>query len=194
MNYPLQFSFKIVAIAPQIFVLDASGQTLMYVKQKLFKLKEAINIFADNSQSTLLYTIGADRVIDFSARYHLRDADGNDLGSIKRQGMKSLFKSHWDIYSGEEVTMSVQEDNPWIRFLDALFMQIPLIGMLAGYVFHPKYNVTRANGTRVAQLCKKAALFEGKYELVKHSDLEQTEETRMVLGLLMMMLLQRSRG
>ncbi len=194
MNYPLHFSFKIVALAPQIFVMDASGQTLMYVKQKLLKLKEAINVFADKSQSELLYTIGADRVIDFSARYNLKDADDNDLGSIKRQGMKSLFKSHWDIYAGDEVTMTVQEDNPWIKFLDALFGQIPIIGMFTGYLLNPKYNVARTDGTRVAQLVKKPAFFEGKFELHKNADLDELEERRMVLGLLMMTLLERSRG
>jgi uncharacterized protein YxjI len=194
MDYPLQFSFKIVALAPQIFVLDASGATLMYVKQKMFKLKEAINVFSDKSRSTLLYTIGADRVIDFSARYHLKDADGNALGSIKRQGMKSLFKSHWDLYTGEEITMTVQEDNPWIKFLDALLGQIPILGFFTGYLLNPKYNVARADGTRVAQLIKKPAFFEGKFELVKEADLDEAEEKRMVLGLLMMTLLERSRG
>ena len=71
MNYPLTMSFKILAVAPQIFIKDATGQEVMYVKQKLFKLKEAIQVFSDQSQSQLLYTINADRVLDFSARHKI---------------------------------------------------------------------------------------------------------------------------
>ena len=194
MNYPLNFTFKLIALAPQLTVVDSSGQMLMYVKQKLFKLKEAVNVFADQTQSSVLYTIGADRVIDFSARYHFADAAGNALGSIKRQGMKSLFKAHYDIYDGEEVALTVQEDNPWVKFLDALFQNIPLIGILAGYLLNPKYNICRNDGTRIAQLIKRPAMFEGKFELVKEAEFDEGEERRMLLGLLMMTLLERSRG
>ena len=49
MNYPIELSFKLLAIASQIYIRDANGQLTGYVKQKLFKLKEDINIFADES-------------------------------------------------------------------------------------------------------------------------------------------------
>ena len=39
MRFPLDLRFKIVAIAPQISVTDASGALLLYVKQKAFRLK-----------------------------------------------------------------------------------------------------------------------------------------------------------
>jgi uncharacterized protein YxjI len=67
MNYPIHFSFKILAIASQIYIRDSSGNLLAYVKQKLFKLKEDINVFGDEGQTQLLYNIKADRVLDFSS-------------------------------------------------------------------------------------------------------------------------------
>mgnify|MGYP000594785739 CR=1 FL=1 len=51
MNYPLNLSFKIVAIAPQIYVSDAQGGSVCFVKQKLFKLKEDIIVFSDSSKA-----------------------------------------------------------------------------------------------------------------------------------------------
>ncbi|NIN01857.1 MAG: hypothetical protein GTO24_28285, partial [candidate division Zixibacteria bacterium] len=87
MNYPLQLSFKIVALTPQLSVTDANGNLIFYVKQKLFKLKESVTIFADAQQAQPLYAINADRIIDFSGRYHFTDQNGIELGSIKRQGM-----------------------------------------------------------------------------------------------------------
>ena len=93
MNYPIELSFKLLAIASQIYIRDANGQLLGYVKQKLFKLKEDINIFADESQTRHLYNIKADRVLDFSAKYNFTDSTGRALGSIRRKGMRSIWKA-----------------------------------------------------------------------------------------------------
>ena len=54
MNYPIKLSFKLLAIASQIYVRDANGQLIGYVKQKLLKLKEDINVFADEQQTASL--------------------------------------------------------------------------------------------------------------------------------------------
>ena len=77
MNYPLQLSFKIIALASQIYVRDAGGSLVGYVKQKLFKLKEDIRIFADEGQTQLRYTIRADRILDFSANYAFANGPAN---------------------------------------------------------------------------------------------------------------------
>ena len=41
---------------------------------------------------------------------------------------------------------------------------------------------------------KQAALFEGKFEITKTGELSEAEETRALLSLLMMALLEKSRG
>src|SRR5215203_599441 len=79
MNYPLKLSFKLLALASQIYIRDANGELLGYVRQKLLKLKEDINVFADEQQTTHLYNIKADRMIDFSARYNFTDSQGRIL-------------------------------------------------------------------------------------------------------------------
>jgi uncharacterized protein YxjI len=192
--YPLTLSFKIVALAPQFSVTNANGQVIAYVKQKLFKLKEAVNVFGDERQTQPLYTINADRIIDFSARYHFADTQGNALGSVKRHGMKSLWKTHYEIMDGDVTVMSINEENPWIKVFDALFTEIPVIGMFSGYVFHPVYLVTRQDGAVVMRLEKQPAFFEGKFKVEKKATLGETEEQRVLLSLIMMLLLERTRG
>ncbi len=108
LNYPLDISFKVVALAPQISVTDASGNLVFYVKQKLFKLKEAVTVFADAQQTQPLYTMNADRVLDFSARYNFADLQGMPLGAVKRHGMKSLWKARYDILDGDAVVMTIR--------------------------------------------------------------------------------------
>jgi len=194
MEYPLDLSFKLLSWGPQISVTDAGGNLVFYVKQKALKLKEAVTVFADAEQTQTLYTMSADRVLDFSARYNFADQAGTGLGSVKRQGVKSLWKSHFDIMDGETVVLTIQEENPWVKILDALFTSIPIVGMFSGYVFHPAYLVSRPEGEVVMRLEKLPAFFEGKFKIEKKTDLEATEETRALLSLLMMLLLERARG
>ena len=59
MTYPIEFEFKIMALAPQFYVRDGAGRDVAYVKQKLFKLKEDITVFENASQTTPLYKIKA---------------------------------------------------------------------------------------------------------------------------------------
>jgi len=194
MNYPLQLSFKIVAITPQLSMTDANGNLIFYVKQKLFKLKESVTIFADAQQTQPLYAINADRIIDFSGRYHFSDQNGIELGSIKRQGMKSLWKARYDILDGDTAVMSIREENPWVKVLDGLFGEIPLIGMFTGYVFHPAFFVSRPEGMVVMRLEKQPAFFESKFTIKREAAIDKTEETRVLLSCLMMILLERRRG
>jgi hypothetical protein len=194
MQYPLGLNFKIMALAPQISVTDASGQQVFYVKQKLFKLKEAVTVFADAAQTRPLYTINADRIIDFSAQYHFTDLTGLPLGSVKRDGMKSLWRSRYNILNGSSPNLVIREENPWIKVVDGLVGQIPLVGMFSGYLLHPAYLVSRSDNTSVMRLAKLPAFFEGKFKIEKLAELPQAEETRILLSLLMMVLLERSRG
>lgn len=197
MQYPITLNFKILAIAPQIFVRDANGTELMYVKQKLFKFKEAINIFSDQSQSNRLYQINADRVIDFSARYNFSNYQDIGLGSIKRQGMRSLWKATYDIYQGDNVVFQIKEENALIKFMDAAFGEIPIIGMFSGYIFNPVYLVTHPgqDDAVVMRIVKKPALLESNFIIEQvDSSLSDQEEELILLGILMMVLLERSRG
>ena len=95
MQYPIDLRFKLLAFGQRITATDANGQTLMFIKQKMFKLKEQVEIYGDSNQTRVLFRIAADRIIDFSANYHFTDAAGNDWGSVHRKGMRSLWSAHW---------------------------------------------------------------------------------------------------
>lgn len=195
MKFPIELSFKLIAIASQIYIRDADGQLIGYVKQKLLKLKEDINVFADEGQTRHLFNIKADRVLDFSARYNFTDASGRSIGSIKRQGMRSLWRANYDIMdAASNPVMKINEENGWIKVVDSLVGELPIIGMFTGYFFHPSYLISRTDGAPVARLTKQAAFFEGKFQLVPAGPLSEEDEVRVLLGALTMTLLERSRG
>ncbi|MBN2799719.1 MAG: hypothetical protein JXX28_11280 [Deltaproteobacteria bacterium] len=194
MNYPLRLNFKILGLAPQIFLRDAAGEDVFYVKQKLFKLKEAVQVFKDKSRADLRYTIGADRILDFSAKYQIADASGEALGAVKRQGMRSIFRATYEVFDedGAQVLL-ISEESVMKRMLDRLAGEVPLLGFVLVMLINPTYLVKRGDEV-VMKLVKKPAFFEGKFEVEQVVPLSEREEKRAVLSLLMMSLLERSRG
>ncbi len=195
MNYPISLTFKLLALASQIYVRDANGNLLGYVKQKLLKLKEDINVFADENQTQILFNIKADRVIDFSARYNFTDSSGRFLGSIKRQGMRSIWKTHYQISdANNQMILEIHEENAWVKVIDALVGEIPVIGMFTGYMFNPAYLVTRTDNTQIARLQKQPAFFESKFEVSTQMQMSDSEESIVLLSVLTMTLLERARG
>ncbi|MBE9006298.1 hypothetical protein IQ259_14840 [Fortiea sp. LEGE XX443] len=194
MQYPLELTFKFWALAPQISIINAQGNLVFYVKQKLFKLKEAITIFADAEQTTPSYYIKADRIIDFSARYEFTDTNSINIGAVKRRGLKSLWRARYDIFDGESTYLTIQEKNPWVKIADALFAEIPILGMLTGYVFNPIYLVSRADGTVVMRLEKIPTFLSRKFTIKAVDKISDREEQQILLSLVMMLLLEKNRG
>ena len=195
MKFPLSLSFKVLALAPQIIAYDADGKLQFYVRQKLLKFKEAVEVFADVDQNRLLYTIKADRVIDWSARYAIADARGRALGSIARKGMRSLWRAEYHVDTASGAHYVVREENPWAKIMDGLFSQVPVLGVLTGYLFHPAYRVTRDNQDGPVMRAEKLhACFEGRYRVEAQPNLPQEDEAALSMGLVMLLLLERQRG
>jgi hypothetical protein len=192
--YPLQLTFKLIAISPQISATDANGQLVFYVRQKAFKLKEKVTVFADTEQTRPIYTMGADRILDWSAEYVIATVEGGQLGSVKRQGMRSLWKAHYDILRGGAAVMSIQEENAWVKLIDGVVGEIPVLGILSSYLFHPAYLVSRIDGPTLLRVQKQPALWEGRYEVTRPGEISGTEEELALLAILMVVLLERTRG
>lgn len=196
-QYPLSLRFKLISLSPQIYLTDAQSKELLFIKQKLFKLKEDIQVFSDSAKNTEVFRIKADRIIDFSATYNFTDAkSGASLGSIKRRGIKSLWRATYFLSDsrGQE-THKISESNPFVKLLDGIVGQIPILGMLTGYFLHPSYIVYRSTGeTQVLRLTKQGAFFESVFKIEKLQNLNEEEERRVLLGLLMLVQLERRRG
>jgi hypothetical protein len=197
MQYPLTLSFKIIALAPQIFIRDAQGQELLYVKQKLLKLKEKIHVFSDSGQSRELYELGADRILDFSPRFTFRDTAGRMVGAVKRQGARSLLKASYEIFGPDDRAIArIEEENAWIKLLDAVIGEIPIIGAFTGYFLNPKYRVVDLTSQRpMLRVTKHRSFLESRFEIERlEATLGETSETAALLAILVMVLLERERG
>jgi len=194
MNYPLRLRFKLLALAPQIYVEDADGVTACYVKQKLFRLREKVEVFSDSSRSRMLCTIGADRMIDFNAVYHFRTPDGVPFGSVRRRGMKSLWRAHYEVQDeAGQLIYEIREMNPFVKVLDSLVGEIPIVGIFTGLFLSPRYQVSRGKDP-ILKVTKHRAIFESRFSIEKVANVSEQDELRLMLALLMFALLERSRG
>jgi hypothetical protein len=109
--------------------------------------------------------------------------------------MRSIWKAHYEIYDEREnQVMEIREENGWVKVVDALVGEVPVVGIFSGYLFNPAYLISRTDGTVVARMQKQPAFFEGKFHLTQQSPMNQTEETRLLLSALTMTLLERARG
>jgi len=197
MNYPLHLSFKILAFAPQISITDAAGQPIMYVKQKMFKLKEAVQVFRDETQSQHLFDIKADSIIDWGARYTFTGANGQVVGSVKRSGMRSLFAAHFAIFDASGAPLfELEQTNPWVGLIDGMLEQIPLVGIFSGYIFNPVFAVTRPDSKEpLLSLTKKRTFLDTGFTITRNSDaVTSAEEGIVLLSAIMVTLLERHRS
>jgi uncharacterized protein YxjI len=195
MQFPLQLTFKVTTLSNDFVATDANGNTVAYVRQKMLRLLEEVQVFSNENRSELNYTIRANRWLDFNSTYTFTNRMGYEVGRIVRKGWASLWKAHYEIFDEKQQSdLIIREENPWAKVFDNMLGEIPLLGVLSGYLFHPAYIVTRPNGTEVVRLTKQASFWGRKFTVDKLSSFEAGEEERIVLGLMMMILLERQRG
>lgn len=195
LQFPVKFVFKISSFSNDFTATDANNNTVAYVKQKLFKLKEDINIYGNESQTDIFYNIKADRWLDFSASYNMVDSYGTEIGKVARKGWVSFWKAEYELIDqNQQIQYHIREDNPWVKVMDHFLGEIPILGFFTGYFFNPSYNVTNLNGEVIAKLTKEPSFWGRKFEVTKLQEFDNDDDERIILGLMMMILLERRRG
>ncbi len=97
---------------------DLNDEVVAYSKQKRLKLKEDIVLYSDESCSQSLLSIKARGMIDFGATYDIVDMiTGENLGSVRRKGLKSILKDTWIILdeNGNEYAEFVEDSIAILR-------------------------------------------------------------------------------
>lgn len=196
LNYPLDFKFKITTLSSDFNITDKNGNYVAYVRQKLFKLKEDVVIYSDESKSKEFYRIKADRWLDFNASYSMTDLSNNRLfGRLSRKGMRSIWKSTYNIFDEtDKQRFTISEDNAWVKVWDNMVGQIPIVGFFTGYFLNPTYTVKDEQGKEYFKLKKMPSLIGRRFQLDRLIDIDDEDESLIVLSYLMMVLLEQEKG
>lgn len=196
LNYPLDFKFKITTLASDFNITDKNGNYVAYVRQKMFRLKEDVIVFSDESRTKELFNIKANQWIDFNASYMMTDLlTGKKFGSLARKGMRSIWKARYNIIDEKDKPIyQINEDNGWIKVFDSFVGEIPILGMLTGYFLNPSYTVMDNAGKAYFRLKKMPSLIGRRFQLERLIDIDDEDESLIILSFLMMVLLERARG
>jgi uncharacterized protein YxjI len=129
----------------------------------MFKLREDIRVYSDESKSQEILSIKARQILDFSAAYDVVDTQaGAQVGVLRRKGLKSIVRDEWEVLDANENPLGVLwEDNMTLAMLRRL---------VAGTLLPQNYDLL-IGGNIVADLKQRFNLF--RYEM----DLDFTMDT-----------------
>lgn len=143
-----------IALKGKFRFYDSHGNLVMYSEQKMFKLREDIRVYSDESKAQEVLSIKARQIIDFSAAYDVIDATNNEhVGALRRKGLKSMLRDEWEIL------------NPSGQVIGALFedsMGLALVRRLLVSLIPQNYDISIGQSV-VADLKQRFNIF--RYEL-----------------------------
>ena len=112
-------------------VFSREGQMIMFVKHPLLKLKEEFTVYADEGKTQPLLLIKSRQAIALNFTYDITDiTTGQMLGSVQKQGLKSLIRDRFLIFdpAGAEIGYAEEQGAsllrrfiPWITSKHAIF-------------------------------------------------------------------------
>lgn len=198
-QYPLQIRFKLAALTSRFSIADNTNKEIMYIEQKVLALREAVRVYNNQNDKEQIFGIKTNQMLDFSARYFFYTGadETSPIGSIKEEGLKTIFKATYNLFDRDNILkFTIKETDPWIRLVDFLFSQIPILGLFAGYVFHPSYDVINTQTNQKTITLKKLSSFwERQFSIeVIDQSLNPNDEFICLLGIIMMIQLQRGRA
>ena len=152
------FSFSNYLLKRQVFALtgklrfyDPQDNLVMFVEQKMFRLKEDIRVFHDEQKSQEILLIQARNIIDWAAAYDVTDPlTGEKVGVLRRKGWRSMLRDEWEVLDASDQLLGLlTEDSLGYAMLRRL---------LLGSLLPQNYDIL-IGGTRVADLRQKFNLF-----------------------------------
>ena len=146
---------QVFALTGKFRFYDPMGNLVMFSEQKMFRWKEDIRVYADESKMREVLSIKARQIMDFSASYDVVDTEMNQkVGVLRRKGWRSMFRDEWEVLD--------ENDNvKGLLFEDSMGLAV-LRRLALGSWLPQNYDITFGT-TRVADLKQNFNLF--RYEL-----------------------------
>jgi len=194
LSYPVTATFSILSIGQTVRITDALGSLILYVKQKAFRLKADVVVFADESQTQAVYRIRGDRMMG-SVKYAVSNADGRPVGTLQRQWGSFLWSATYRVFDANDVELgTIRQQNPWVRVLHGLVEEIPIVGVVAQIFVNPTYVVEVPAGTTVMRLVKKASFTSRTFVIESVASLRPDTEEIVLPAVITFALMERARA
>lgn len=170
---------QVFALTGKFRIYDPSDNLVMFSEQKMFRLREDIRVFSDESKTQEVLMIKARQIIDFSAAYDVVDsATGQKIGVLRRKGLRSILRDEWEVLDvGDNVVGLLFEDSVGLAILRRL---------IAGSLLPQNYDITMG-ADRVADLKQRFNLFAYQLDIDFSMDMSRRLDHRIGIaaGILM---------
>jgi uncharacterized protein YxjI len=135
---------QVFALTGKFRFYDPSGNLVMFSEQKMFRLREDIRVYADESKTQEVLTIKARQILDFSAAYDVVDsASAQKVGVLRRKGLRSILRDEWEVLDANDQPIG-------LLFEDSIGLAL-LRRLLLGSLLPQNYDLT-IGATRAADL------------------------------------------
>jgi uncharacterized protein YxjI len=173
-----------IALTGKFRFYDPNGTQVMFSEQRMFRLREDIRVYSDESKSQEVLSIKARQIIDFSAAYDVVDTALNQkVGALRRKGLRSLLRDEWEVLdTNDRVVGLLFEDSIGLALLRRLVL---------GSWLPQNYDITFGE-TRVGDLRQNFNLF--RYELNLDFSMDVSHLLDRRLGIAMGILLAAVEG
>lgn len=130
---------------------EATGPTqlLAFAQQKRMKLKEEVSFFTDESKRQVAFGFRSRQVIDLAATTDVFDAHRTPIGVFRKDAVKSLLNSTWQITAGT-VSATGRERSQNVALARRFGEMLPVVGDVMGMIpwqFH--FDFIDPSGTTV---------------------------------------------
>lgn len=117
---------QVFALTGKFRFFDPAGKLLLFSEQKMFKLREDIRVYSDESKAQEVLMIKARQIVDFSAAYDVVDtALGQKVGALRRKGWASMLRDEWEVLdAGDNVIGKLFEDSMGLALLRRLLSNL----------------------------------------------------------------------
>ncbi|MFW5967282.1 MAG: hypothetical protein ACOCV2_07175 [Persicimonas sp.] len=149
-----------------------------FVKQKAFKLKDAIKVYSDEWRSTPLLEIDSRQVIDVSATFDVKTSDGEHVGAIKRKGLQSIWRREWAILDSNDNEIGKIEGCSLVATLARRLF----LGLI------PQTFTVTIDGKKVAEYRQRFHPFVHKYDLDFSFDTDDRFDRRLGIASVVLLL------
>ncbi len=142
---------QVFALTGKLRFYNPQEQQVLYVEQKMFRLREDIRVYTDESKRQEALLIQARNIVDFNAAYNVIDPAYNQkVGALHRKGWRSMMRDEWEILDGSDQVVGM-------LFEDSVG-QAMLRRLLLGSLLPQNYDIT-LGAVRVADLRQRFNLF-----------------------------------
>lgn len=162
---------QVFALTGKFRVYDPAENLVLFSEQKMFRLREDIRVYADESKAQEVLIIKARQIIDFSAAYDVIDAaTGQKAGALRRKGWRSLLRDEWELLDANDQPVGMLFEDSMGRAL--------LRRLLLGTLLPQNYDMTIGTD-RVADIRQRFNLFAYRLDLDFSMDTGRKLDRRM---------------